>query len=80
MKRISLAAVVLISVMGVGGCTSTPVTPLIKTPNYVLGEKDGCATAKGTYTKESALFRSDPDYEKGWFAGRQYCNPSFHKE
>jgi hypothetical protein len=71
---------VLISVMGLSGCGSAPVAPVIKTPNYTLGEKDGCATAKGTYTKDSTLFQNDPDYEKGWFSGRQYCNPSFHKK
>ena len=59
------------------GCGSTPV---VKSPNYVQGEKDGCSTANGTYTKDSELFRNDPDYEKGWFAGRKQCNPSFHKE
>ena len=80
MKRISLATVMLISVIGLSGCGSTPVAPVIKTPNYILGEKDGCTTAKGTYTKDSALFQNDPNYEKGWFAGRQYCNPSFHKK
>jgi hypothetical protein len=62
------------------GCGSAPTAPLIKSPHYTLGEKDGCTTAKGTYTKDSALFQNNPDYEKGWLAGRKHCNPSFHKE
>jgi hypothetical protein len=75
-----LFAVSLSASIWLSGCTSAPTAPVIKSPHYSLGEQDGCTTAKGTYTKDSALFRNDPDYEKGWFTGRQYCNPSFHRE
>ena len=37
--------------------------------------KDGCATAKGRYTKDSALYNSKTDYKDGWFYGRRKCQP-----
>jgi len=79
MKKTPLLILVASTTLFFAGCGSTPSAPMIKNPHYSLGEQDGCATAKGTYTKNSELFRNNPDYEKGWFAGRQYCNPSFHK-
>jgi len=79
MKKVTLLTFTSLTLLGLSGCGS-PTAPLIKSPSYSMGEHDGCATAKGTYTKNSERFRNDPDYEKGWFAGRQYCNPSYHKK
>jgi hypothetical protein len=67
----------LLAFLFLGGC-GTPPEP--QSPAYIHGKHDGCETAKGLYTKNSHLFRSDPDYENGWFAGRRECNPSFHRE
>ena len=56
-------------------CTSSaPV--VVKSPNYTLGEKDGCTTATGDYTKNSESFKMDADYKNGWFNGRKNCNPA----
>ena len=56
-------------------CTSsTPVH--VKSPSFKLGEKDGCMTASGDYTKNSDAFKTDRDYRNGWFSGRRNCNRS----
>ncbi len=44
------------------------------------GTRDGCKTAKGHYTKNHMLFKSDKDYNDGWFLGRSRCIPLFHPE
>ena len=73
-------AVSLSTSLWLSGCGSTSAAPMIKSTHYTLGQQDGCATAKGTYTKDSTLFQNNSDYEEGWFEGRRQCNPSFHKE
>ncbi len=80
MKKATLLTCITSLVFLVSGCGSTTAAPIIKSPNYHLGEQDGCATAKGTYSKDSTLFQNDSDYEKGWFAGRRNCNPAFHRK
>jgi len=42
-------------------------------PRFKKGIHDGCTTAKGKYKKSHKLFKSNKDYEKGWFAGRNKC-------
>jgi len=78
MKNLPLFAYIFIILLVLNACSST--SPVIKSPHYTWGEQDGCATANGNYTKNSELFRSDPDYENGWFAGRRECNPAFHRK
>ncbi|HIP17925.1 MAG TPA: hypothetical protein EYG78_01140 [Sulfurovum sp.] len=46
-----------------------------KSPLFHAAVTDGCATAKGKYTKDSTLFNSDIDYKDGWFYGRRKCQP-----
>ena len=46
-----------------------------KSPLFHAAITDGCATAKGKYTKDSTLFNSDIDYKDGWFYGRRKCQP-----
>ena len=41
--------------------------------NYQKGIIDGCKTAKGHYTKSHQLFRTNDDYNNGWFLGRNRC-------
>jgi len=60
-------------------CTSSTATPMVKSPSFELGEKDGCATATGAYTKNSDSFKIDADYKNGWFYGRKNCNPQTKK-
>lgn len=62
------------------GCGNHIPEHIVKSPSYQAGEQDGCATANGTYTKDSERFKTDTDYENGWFAGRRECNPSFNQE
>ncbi len=78
MQRFLYSAIVIGTLFSINGCGGS--APLVKSPSYQQGEQDGCKTAQGEYTKSSELFRTDPDYENGWFAGRRECNPSFHKE
>jgi len=40
---------------------------------YKRGIKDGCATAKGDYKKSHHLFKTDNDYNDGWFLARNRC-------
>jgi len=54
-------------------CTNS--TPIVKSPSFIEGEKDGCSTASGTYIKNSDSFKNDKDYADGWFYGRKNCNP-----
>ena len=57
------------------GCKgSAPVLP--NSPSFKQGNKDGCATAKGSYTKNSKSFKGNADYQDGWFYGRRHCNPA----
>ena len=44
-----------------------------KSKMFLEGKKDGCTTAKGTYSKQSHHFKTNTDYEKGWFIGRRDC-------
>lgn len=58
------------------GCTSSTPQPVVKSESFLLGQKDGCATATGEYTKNSDAFRTDKGYHDGWFDGRKNCNPT----
>jgi hypothetical protein len=78
MKYIMTSLLFGILTLLLAACSTT--TSVVQNPNYTLGKQDGCATANGEYRKDSNLFKADPDYESGWFAGRKECNPSFHKE
>jgi hypothetical protein len=42
-------------------------------PTYRLGFNDGCATARGTDTKDAARFSSDGNYRTGWQDGVAQC-------
>ena len=46
-----------------------------KGPLFHSAIKDGCATAKGKYTKNATLYTQDTDYKEGWFYGRRQCQP-----
>ena len=74
MNKLSLSLIAATS-MFLGACTSSDVPMVPKSPMYKLGQTDGCATASGAYTKNSANFRNNKEYQEGWFAGRKNCNP-----
>jgi hypothetical protein len=42
-------------------------------PTYRLGFGDGCATARGTDTKDAARFAGDGNYRTGWQDGVAQC-------
>jgi len=73
-KLINLTFIVSVSLFLTGCGNSGPSLP--DTPSFKQGEKDGCATATGEYTKNSDAFEMDKDYQQGWFHGRKSCNPS----
>lgn len=76
MKKMITAALITALSLVLTACTSSSATPMVKSPSFELGEKDGCATASGAYTKNSDSFKMDADYKNGWFYGRKNCNPS----
>ena len=73
-KLINVALITGVSFLFTACTSSAPV--MVKSPSYTLGEKDGCTTATGDYTKNSEAFKMDGDYKNGWFSGRKNCNPS----
>ena len=46
-----------------------------QSPSFQNGANAGCETAKGAYTKDHTAFKSDIEYQNGWFYGRKKCNP-----
>lgn len=56
-------------------CTSSAPN-LPDTQDFKQGQKDGCATATGEYTKSSKMFKGSADYQDGWYYGRKHCNPA----
>jgi len=46
------------------------------TAGFKAGSNDGCATAGGTYTKNSHAFHNNHNYQDGWHYGRKKCNPA----
>jgi len=76
MKRIINTLLVMIAALLFTACTSSSVSAPVNSPSFKLGEKDGCATASGVYTKNSDTFNNDKDYANGWFLGRKNCNPA----
>lgn len=75
MKKIFYPSLLVSMILALSACTNSAPT-LPDTPGFKQGHHDGCSTAKGTYTKNSELFRNDADYQDGWFYGRKHCNPS----
>ena len=73
-KMINIALIATVSILFTA-CTSSYV-PLVKSPSFKMGENDGCSTATGEYTKNSAAFDQDKEYKDGWYAGRKNCNPA----
>jgi len=67
------------SALFLNACSQPSAPSLPKNDAFQTGEKDGCNTAHGIYTKDSKRFRNDSDYHDGWFEGRKICNPSYHK-
>ena len=75
MKRlINVALITGVSFLFTACTSSAPV--MVKSSSYTVGEKDGCTTATGDYTKNSEAFKMDTDYKNGWFNGRKNCNPA----
>jgi len=70
---------IIASTLLLSACSQPSIPPLPKSEAFQAGEKDGCSTAQGTYTKDSERFKNDADYHNGWFEGRKVCNPSYHK-
>lgn len=75
MKKLLKLSLIAASLLLLTACTSSaPALP--DSPSFKQGNHDGCATAKGTYTKNSEMFRGSADYQDGWYYGRKHCNPS----
>ena len=55
----------------------TPVSDIdlsSKSQAFKDGFSDGCQSAKGTFTQDSSRFKSNPDYNEGWYAGKKSCS------
>ena len=79
-RNILLSTGIVISMMTFSACSNhhgprvkKPMNTRGKSPIYIRGAEDGCATANGDYTKDHDAFNNDMDYHEGWFAGRSYC-------
>ena len=70
----NITLIAAVSLLFTACTSSTPV--MVKSPSFKVGEKDGCETATGDYTKNSDAFKMDDDYKNGWFSGRKNCNPA----
>ena len=75
MTRIIYISLIAAASLLFTACTSSSLPVNAQTPSFKAGSQDGCATANGAYTKNSASFNSDKDYQNGWFYGRKKCNP-----
>jgi len=73
-KIISIGLISAVSILFTGCTSSAPTLP--DSPSFKQGNHDGCATAKGEYTKNSERFRGNADYQDGWYYGRKHCNPT----
>lgn len=71
---INILLIITVSFMFTG-CTGSSLFIPEKSESFKLGEADGCATARGDYTKNTDNFNMDTDYKNGWFEGRKNCNP-----
>ena len=71
-KTLNISLIAAASLL-LGACTSS--APVMQSPSFKSGSQDGCATANGTYTKNSHSFSNDKEYQNGWYAGRKSCNP-----
>jgi len=76
MRRMTLNIAAVAGLLLLGGCTASSGPVPLQTPDFTSGMQDGCATAKGEYSKNSERFRTNRDYHEGWFYGRKKCNPS----
>ena len=77
MKRIMTLTVLTLSALILSACGgSGGINMESQTPSFQNGAKDGCETAKGMYTKNHEAFKSDAQYNEGWFYGRKKCNPA----
>ena len=73
-KLLNFSLIAMTSLLFTACTSSAPVLP--DSPSFKQGNKDGCSTAKGEYTKNSEMFKGSADYQDGWFYGRKHCNPS----
>jgi hypothetical protein len=76
MKKIMSVSIIASAAILFTACTGSSVPVVEKSPSFKLGQEDGCATASGTYTKDSNSFKNNQDYYNGWFYGRKNCNPA----
>jgi hypothetical protein len=74
MTRNILPLIFILLSLFLNACTEKEEVDLYaKSPMYQNAYKDGCTTAKGTYTKNHYAFNNSKIYYDGWFAGRHDC-------
>jgi len=74
MKHRVAAMIGVVGILFLSGCTGSSAIPVSHTLEFKQGQHDGCTTAGGDYVKNSELFRTNMDYQNGWFYGRSTCN------
>ena len=75
MKRIFTGLIGAAGILILSACTGgSSAIPVSHTPEFIQGQNDGCRTADGEYVKNSEMFRTNMDYQNGWFYGRSKCN------
>jgi len=77
MKKVVTLSLIALSAMFFSACSSSSgINMDAQTPSFQNGAQAGCDTAKGEYTKDHHAFKTDMEYQNGWFYGRKHCNPA----
>lgn len=76
MQKIVTLSLIAVSTLFFSACTGSGVDMSKQSPSFQNGATAGCETAKGAYTKDHTAFKSDMEYQNGWFYGRKKCNPA----
>ncbi len=78
--RLRPAGTLLLSLAIAAGCAqpaSRPAPPNVNLsgypPEFRQGYADGCASARGSRTRNEARFKSEPQYAAGWRDGNDIC-------
>ena len=80
MKQIIQISFILGTTLLFTACGTNATPEIARSADFKVGQKEGCTTASGEYTKNSTLFNENKEYRNGWFYGRKHCNPSLSKK
>jgi len=77
MRPVMLRRFVPALCIALAACASPAPIPAVNLsgyqPEFKQGYADGCASARGSLTRNDPRFRSDPQYASGWRDGFDIC-------